>query len=260
MRMRRARLQGFAWIALLAAGLVVTPGEGLSARTEGVFAATVDESARDSVAEPRPSATAAPVHERGLARHLDEVRPLLERYGYAAVFAAIFVEGFGIPAPGQTLLIAAALLAAGGGIGIVPLLLVALLASAGGTFVGWWLGRAGGRRLLDRYAGPRLERLQETFRRRGGLVVALGRFVDGARQLCGIVAGALGMPLAAFLAWNVAGAIAWVAVWGLGSFFLERNMHGLVHAYHRVGPIASGAILVGIGGVIFWLVRGRSTS
>ena len=47
----------------------------------------------------------------GLEHHLAAVQPLLERYGYGAVFLAIFVEGIGIPAPGQTLLIAAALLA-----------------------------------------------------------------------------------------------------------------------------------------------------
>jgi len=258
-RTRRARSRCFAWIAVLAAGLPLAPHGGSAAGIESVLAASVEESARDT-AQPHPSASATPVHEHGLARHLAEVRPLLERYGYAAVFAAIFVEGFGIPAPGQTLLIAAALLAAGGGLGVVPLLVVALLGSAGGTFVGWWLGRTGGRRLLDRFPGPRLERLQETCRRRGGLFVAFGRFVDGARQLSGPVAGALGMPLATFLAWNAIGAVAWVATWGVGSFVLERNVHVLVHAYHRVGPIAAAAILVAIGGVILWVVRGRSAS
>lgn len=206
---------------------------------------------------PRATGGADQTSEHALAHHLAAVRPLLERYGYAAVFAAIFVEGFGIPAPGQTLLIAAALLAAGGGLALVPLLLVALVASAGGTLVGWWVGRVGGRRILDRFAGPRLDRLQDLCGRRGGLLVAFGRFVDGARQLAGIVAGALGMALPGFLAWNALGALAWVAAWGLGTYVLERNVHGLVDAYHRVGPVAAAAVLALFAAVIFWLLRGR---
>jgi membrane protein DedA with SNARE-associated domain len=238
-----------------------------------VLAVASMEASRGSAAEANAARTAdgggdpsvppegASERERGLehdlSRHLEKVRPLLERYGYAAVFAAIFVEGFGIPAPGQTLLIAASLLAAGGGLGLVPLLVVALAASAGGTFVGWWLGRVGGKRLLDRFAGPRLERLQETFRHRGGLLVAFGRFVDGARQLAGLVAGSLEMPLASFLAWNALGALVWVAAWGLGSFLLERNVHAILDAYHRIGPVAAAAIVLSIGAVVLWLARGR---
>jgi membrane protein DedA with SNARE-associated domain len=215
---------------------------------------------RASVAPDPPAAANAGAEgrlDRDIAHHLAEVQPLLERYGYAAVFAAIFVEGFGIPAPGQTLLIAAALVAAGGELGLAPLLAVALVASAGGTLVGWWLGRVAGQRILDRFAGPRLDRLEASFRRRGGVLVAFGRFVDGARQLAGIVAGALGMPLASFLAWNAVGAAVWVGAWGVGTFALERNVHALVDAYQRVGPVAAAAIVLSVVAVTVWLARGR---
>lgn len=249
----RPRAATCAWVAIAAALLLGLGG----ARSSGRAALAEERGIRPS---PSPAA-AAPLREGAiegdLSHHLAEVRPLLERYGYAAVFAAIFVEGFGIPAPGQTLLIAAALLAAGGGLGLLPLLAVALAASAGGTFVGWWIGRAGGSRLLDRFAGPRLERLQESFRHRGGLVVAFGRFVDGARQLSGIVAGALGMPLATFLSWNALGALVWVAAWGLGSFVLERNVHAILHVYHRIGPVAAVVVVISIAVVVVWLARGR---
>lgn len=204
----------------------------------------------------RPSA-ALSADESDLERHLASVRPLLERYGYGAVFGAIFLEGFGIPAPGQTLLIAAALLAADGELSLVALLALAFVASAGGTLLGWGIGRFGGRRLLERVAGPRLDRLEATCRRRGGVLVAFGRFVDGARQLAGIAAGALGMPLAPFLWWNLVGAVTWVGVWGIGSFVLERNAHTLIDAYRRIGPMAAIAILALAAAVLLWLVRGR---
>src|SRR5918996_6167260 len=71
--------------------------------------------------------------EAGIAR----VRPLLERYGYPAVFVAIGVEGMLIPAPGQTLLIAAALDAVHGGLNIVALIAIALLAATLGNSIGY---------------------------------------------------------------------------------------------------------------------------
>lgn len=235
------------------------PGRPGAAANAAMPEATAAPRTGEPVAAPSVTAPArrAAGFEHDLERHLEDVRPLLERYGYLAIFVAIFVEGFGIPAPGQTLLIAAALLAAGGELSLVPLLLVALLASAGGTLVGWTIGRFGGRRLLDRFQGPRLAKLEETFRRRGGAVVAFGRFLDGARQLAGIASGALGMPLGSFVWWNAVGAVAWVAVWALGSFVLERDVYVLVDAYERIGPVATTVILGLVAALVVWLVRGR---
>jgi membrane protein DedA with SNARE-associated domain len=244
---RGARTASFVLVAILAS--LVVDGAFGSAATFGLdgtaFGAEVG------------SHDLPPATEDGLTGHLASVRPLLERYGYVAVFAAIFVEGLGIPAPGQTLLIAAALLAAGGALSLPWLLTVAFAASVGGTLVGWTIGRYGGRRILDRFAGPRLEKLEDLCQRRGGLLVAFGRFVDGARQLAGMVSGALGMPLAEFLAWNLVGGLVWTAVWGLGSFVLERNMGAIAELYHRVGPLAAVAILAVLVATVFWLVRGR---
>src|SRR5690242_19698129 len=118
-----------------------------------------------------------------LSHHLEAVQPLHERWGYLAVFVAIFAEGCGIPAPGQTLLIAAALLAARGELWLGLVLATAVCAAAGGNLAGCALGRVGGRPVLERIASPqRLTRLEGLFERRGGVVVGFGRFVDGLRQ------------------------------------------------------------------------------
>jgi len=42
------------------------------------------------------------------------VKPYLDHYGYWALFGAILLEDFGLPMPGETLLIAGALLASQG--------------------------------------------------------------------------------------------------------------------------------------------------
>jgi membrane protein DedA with SNARE-associated domain len=199
------------------------------------------------------------VHD--IEHHLAAVQPLLQRYGYAAVFVAVFVEGVGIPAPGQTLLIAAALLAARGELSLAWLLTVAVLASAGGNLAGFWLGRAGGRRLLDRIgAGPRLVRMEALFQRRGGLLVAFGRFVDGTRQLGAIVAGSLGMSSTTFLGWNVLGALAWAAAWTIGPFVFEHDLARFDLSLHRIRPFAIVLAVIAVVLALRWLRHGATAT
>jgi membrane protein YqaA with SNARE-associated domain len=117
----------------------------------------------------------------------------LQRYGYGAAFAAVMVEGMGIPTPGQTLLMAGALEAAEGRMSIALLLILVTTAATVGNSIGYAIGRWGGRRALNKLnVNPqRQQRLDDLFKRRGGVVILLARFLDGLRQLNGIVAGVL---------------------------------------------------------------------
>jgi len=192
-----------------------------------------------------------------LDQHLAAARPLLEQWGYAAVFLSIFVEGVGIPAPGQTLLVAGAALAGRGELALAPVLIAAVAAAAAGNALGWAIGRYGGRPLLERFAhGKRLARIEQLFQRSSAGIVALGRFIDGARQLNGLAAGALGMPPRAFHSWNVIGAVLWSAFWGLGGYALGRDFAVIVTTYHRLRPYLLWSALPGSALVLVWLLRG----
>lgn len=189
-------------------------------------------------------------------QHLAAAQPLLEKWGYASVFGCIFAEGVGIPAPGQTLLVAGALLASRGELGLAQLLVVAVVAAALGNTLGWLIGRAGGRPLLQRFArGERLERVERLFLRWGPRVVALGRFVDGLRQLNGLAAGALGMERVPFLFWNAIGALLWVGFWGLGAYGFGRDFDAIASLAHRAGPLLVALVLIGAALLVVYLVR-----
>jgi len=191
-----------------------------------------------------------------LEQHLAVAQPLLERWGYAAVFACIFVEGVGVPAPGQTLLVAGALLAGRGELGLLPLLLLALLAAALGNLLGWVIGHRGGRPLLQRFAhGERLAHVERLFARWGPRVVALGRFVDGLRQINGLAAGALGMGRAEFLTWNAIGALLWVGFWGLGAYGFGRDFDSIASVVHRARPYLAVLALLGAALTVLYLLR-----
>ena len=114
-----------------------------------------------------------------LKQAVDHVEPLLGRYGYPAVFLAVLVEGVGLVAPGQTLLIAAALAATQGRLNIVWVLIWAFTAAVLGNSLGYLLGRWGGRPLL-RKIGVNERHLART----GGLFYPAGQVGGDFRPLC----------------------------------------------------------------------------
>ena len=145
--------------------------------------------------------------------------PVLTHYGYLAVAGFLFLEDFGVPVPGEAILIAAAVYAGAGRLNIVAVAVIAFAAATAGDNVGFAIGRFGGRPLvlrLGRYVGitnERLDKAEQWFHRHGGKVVTIARFVEGLRQANGIVAGVTRMAWLRFLAYNVLGAALWVGVW-----------------------------------------------
>lgn len=199
--------------------------------------------------------------------YLEIAGPYIERYGYAAVFAGVMVESFGIPAPGQSLVMAGALLASQGDMHIVLLLLTAWSAAVIGDNIGYAIGHFGGRRLVlhhGRYVGVRadhLERVERFFDRYGGGIVVAARFFEVLRQLNGVIAGTAGMPWWRFLAFNATGAALWVSLWGLGVFYLGRHMEQVLAVFKRFEPYI---VFVGVFAVVglvlflFWRRAGGS--
>ena len=190
---------------------------------------------------------------------VDRVEPWLQRYGYGAVFVLVGVEGFGIPAPGQTILEvgAAASASAASRLRIQWIVLTAFLAASAGATLGFLLGRAGGRRLLGRLHVPErhLDRVESGFNRYGGWFIVFARFFDGPRQLHGIAAGMLGMPWSRFLVFNLAGAALWACFWGLLVYYLDLHLDQVVSLIRRVNPWVAGAtlaLLIALVGVL-WL-------
>ena len=200
---------------------------------------------------------------RDIEGAVDRVEPWLQRYGYGAVFALVGVEGFGIPAPGQTILEAGAVAAAApdARLRIGWLLLAAFLAAALGNTLGYWIGRAGGRPLLRRlrFSERRLGRVEAGFDRYGGWLIVFARFFDGPRQLNGIAAGILEMPWARFTVFNLMGAALWVSFWGLGVYYIDLHLDGLVALIRRINPWMAAATVAVLGAlaVLYWLKSDR---
>jgi membrane protein DedA with SNARE-associated domain len=145
------------------------------------------------------------------------VIPVPPQLGYAALAGLILGESAGLPLPGETALITAGGLVAGGQLSLPLVILVAALAAILGDTVGYWIGRRGGRALLlrdglgaahRRHAVARADRF---FERYGAATVFFGRWVPGLRVVAAVTAGAALMPWRRFAPANAAGAFAWAA-------------------------------------------------
>ena len=162
------------------------------------------------------------------------VDDLLGRFGYGAVFGFVAIESLGIPVPGETMLIAAALYAgASHRLSIEVIIAAAAAAAIIGDNIGFRLGHWGGYRLLLRYG--RYIRLHEgrvklaryLFQRHGGKVVFFGRFISVLRTYAAFLAGTARMPWLPFLAFNAAGGIVWATAWGVAAYFAGDRIQRL---------------------------------
>ena len=150
---------------------------------------------------------------------LAPIGSLLEHYGYGAVAVLVLLDNACVPAPGQTVLIAAAVFAGAGQLNLALVVVIALVASVVGSGLGYLLGRTGGRALVHRYGRyvllteERFARGEQFLLRNGGKVVTVARFIDGLRQTGGLLAGITEMRPRRFLACTSLGAVLWVGVW-----------------------------------------------
>ncbi|MFG2041038.1 DedA family protein [Dactylosporangium sp. NPDC048998] len=186
---------------------------------------------------------------------------LVGHYGYLGLAVLVLVEGFGVPAPGETAIILAAGYAGHGRLDPFAVAVVAVAAAVVGDSIGYWIGRSGGRPLVLRYGRyvrltePRLERMERFMARRGPIVVAAARFVEGLRQLNGVVAGATGMPWPRFLACNAIGAALWVGVWATAGYLVGDHIPAVEATLGRYQWYAlAGLVVAGLA----WLVLHRT--
>jgi membrane protein DedA with SNARE-associated domain len=196
----------------------------------------------------------------------EHFRHFVVDYGYLAVFLGIFLEDFGLPTPGETMLIAGAILASHGSLNIVWLLPIAWAGAVCGDSVGFVIGATGGNKLLTRHGGKvgiteeRLQRVETFFARYGDIVVVFARFFVILRQLNGIVAGTLEMPWPRFFLYNAIGAALWVGVWGGATYWLGRRFFDYLRSFGWSGRlvIALGALaVVAILARLWWHWRER---
>ncbi len=182
---------------------------------------------------------------------LSLITHLVQSYGYYAVFTLIALESMGIPLPGETALVTAALYAGTTHhLNVVALAAVATCAAVIGDNAGYWIGRTGGLRLAERYGRyVRLDRAKlkvgrYLFARHGVKVVFFGRFIAVLRTFAAFFAGVSKMHWPGFVAANAACGLLWASFYTLGAYALGNAASSVGSAILIVGYAVASVLTV----------------
>ncbi len=187
---------------------------------------------------------------------------LVHHYGLLALFVIVMLESGGVPLPGETALIAAGVFASQGHLDIAAVVAVAAAAAIIGDNLGYWVGRTGGRRLLERHRlanrwfGSMLPWAEGFFERHGPKTIFIGRFFSVLRVTAAWMAGVSRMHWWRFFLWNAAGGICWAALVGLVAYFLGQAAADAISHYGLIGGLVLVALaLAALVGFHLWRKR-----
>jgi membrane protein DedA with SNARE-associated domain len=186
------------------------------------------------------------------------IQPVVATYGLWAVFFIVMFESAGVPLPGETALVTAAIYAGvTGDLRLVEVIAVAATGAIIGDNIGFWIGRRYGMPLLHRHGHliklneKRLALGELLFERHGAKIVFFGRFIAFLRIFAALLAGVYRFGWGQFLFYNAAGGIVWATVFGVGGFIFGDAITKLS------GPIGVGAFVAAIAGIVgfMWVAK-----
>ena len=180
---------------------------------------------------------------------LTDLSDTLGAWTYALVAGLAFLETgafVGLVAPGETAVVLGGVVAARGGVDLVPMLLLVWMAAAAGDLASFMLGRRLGRRFLVA-RGPRLGitpdrlvRVDAFFDRHGAKAILVGRFVGIIRAVSPFLAGSSGLRFRAFLPWSLLGTLVWASAFTLVGYAFSNSFSA------AAGVLTHGALAVAV--------------
>ena len=193
--------------------------------------------------------------------------------GYPAVALFIMIESSGIPFPGETMLLLASFYSAIDHQLQIPIIIAcAALGAIMGDNIGYYVGRTGGRAIVNRYGRyvflkpEHLARAEKFFAKHGDKTVFLGRFVAVLRAWAAFLAGVNHMHWRTFFIYNAAGGILWATIFGLIGYYAGRFFNdnfSLVERFARdLSWTIGGVIVLGVAIVVLivYIRRKRQAS
>ncbi len=188
---------------------------------------------------------------------VDTVRHYLMAWGYWAVVLGLLLEDAGLPLPGETILIFASFLAyKHQQLNLSWIIVAGIIAATAGDNIGYWIGRKGGRKLLDahrRLLHIKKQTIQDgeaMLQKHGAVTIFFARWIWGMRMLAGPLAGVLKMHWPRFALFNFLGGCAWVSAIALIGYAFGSQFQTLV-AFFKKADIAIMAAVIGFG-IFFW--------
>ncbi|MGI8715324.1 MAG: DedA family protein [Solirubrobacteraceae bacterium] len=175
--------------------------------------------------------------------------------------AIIGLESMGVPSPGETALVLAAVLASQGKLQIWLVIVIAAASAIAGDNLGYLLGRRFGRDVLEHPGPLHKRRLQVVaagdrfFDKHGPKAVFFARWIALVRFAAAWLAGINEMRFLQFFLYNAAGGISWAIAYGLVGYFAGSAAANVISTFGVYAAVALGVLVV--GGYAFYRVRER---
>lgn len=165
----------------------------------------------------------------GLKLMLDTA-PLIEHWGYWAIFGFVVMGNLGFPVPEEGILVFAGYLVWAGKLRLLSLTVVAVIAAALGDNIGYWMGHHYGQAAIRRFGHKifiteeRFEKARQFVGRYGSYGVFVARFIPGLRFMAGPVAGSTAFPFLRFFFANLIGGLIYVPLSIGAGYFLGKSL------------------------------------
>jgi membrane-associated protein len=204
---------------------------------------------------------------------VDWIIGALAAYGYLIVFGITIFENLfvvGSFTPGETVVMAAAFVAAQGGLNLPGVWVASVIGTVVGSNISYWFGHVRGRSALDalghRLEGTRLGRLvgihrgsmaeaEDYFTRYGSKTIFVSRFAAGFKNFMPVVAGASKMPILWFELWTLLGAIAYTSLMCAIGWFIGKSFDRALRVAGNVSYVGFAAAVLVFGVIIALRVR-----
>jgi len=196
----------------------------------------------------------------------EHIRQFLIHWGYWGVAAFLLLENAGVPLPGETVLLLASVLAFKSHELRLPwIILVGTIACTAGDNIGYLIGSAGGRPLLERWKNffhvkdEHIHSAEELLHRYGPIAIFFARFIAGARIVAGPLAGVLRMHWKTFALFNFLGAVTWVTVIASIGYLFGSQLDRLLATVKHVELAFLILLLIGLA-VYLWRRKKRNSA
>ena len=196
----------------------------------------------------------------------EHIRQFLIHWGYWGVAAFLLLENAGVPLPGETVLLLASVLAFKSHELRLPwIIVVGTIACTAGDNIGYLIGSAGGRPLLERWKNffhvkdEHIHSAEELLHRYGPIAIFFARFIAGARIVAGPLAGVLRMHWKTFALFNFLGAVTWVTVIASIGYLFGSQLDRLLATVKHVELALLILLLIGLA-VYLWRRKKRNSA
>jgi membrane protein DedA with SNARE-associated domain len=180
-----------------------------------------------------------------------DAAPLIEHWGYWAIFGVVILGNLGFPVPEEGILVFAGYLVWAGRLRLLHVLVIAVLAAVIGDNFGYWFGRHYGQAAIRRFGHKifiteeRFEKARQIVDRYGSYGVFVARFIPGLRFMAGPVAGSTGFPFLRFFIANVLGGVIYVPLSVGAGYFLGKSLADVLrHIERMIGNVEHLALIL----------------